>query len=279
MTCNQHYSAIALSIIGLFTVFATPAAFAGATLDKVESSHELIVATNADYPPQAFLNENNQLDGFDIDVAKEIGKRLGAKVTLATPGWEVMTAGKWSGRWQIAVGSITPTKKRLEVLDFPSVYYYTPAVFAVHKNSTLQKVADLNGKKVGVVSASTYENYLRHQLVVDAANVPAFTYQVTPGEIRSYTDADDLSDLAIGAGTRLDAVLQAQPTILAAIAKGMPIRQLDTPVFYEPLAIATDKGDKEFDDKIASIVDAMKADGTMKQLSQKWYGSDFTSAQ
>lgn len=270
-------SVVALSITGMCGVLVSATSIAGATLDKVMRSHELVVATNSDYAPQAFLNANNQLDGFDIDVAKEVARRLGAKVKFVTPGWDVMTAGRWNGRWEIAVGSITPTKKRSEVLDFPAVYYYTPAAFAVHKKANLQTVASLNGKKIGVQSSSAYENYLKQQLSIDALDVPKFTYQVKPGEIQAYTETSDLADLAMGAGVRLDAVLQAEPTILAAIKKGMPIRRVGAPVFYEPLAIAADKGDSEFNAKIAKTISAMKADGTMKRLSTKWYQTDYSS--
>lgn len=278
MKFRSTLSILAMSAVGLCSAFSATTAFAGTALDRVTHNHELVVASNSDYPPQAFLNASNQLDGFDVDVAKEIARRLGAKVKFVTPGWDVMTAGRWSGRWDIAVGSITPTKKRSEVLDFPAVYYYTPAAFAVHKKSKLKSLADLNGKRIGVQASSSYENYLKHQLVIDASDVPAFTYRVTAGEIHSYTDTSEIADLATGPGVRLDAVLQAEPTILAAIKKGMPIRLVGKPVFYEPLAIATDKGDTEFDAKIAGIIAAMKSDGTMKRLSEKWYQTDYSSA-
>lgn len=268
----------ALLLLGMGLVGAGSAS-AGEVLGKVLKSKELKVATNSDYKPQAFMNGNNELDGFDIDVSKEIAKRLGATAVFVTPGWEIMTAGRWAGRWDMVVGSVTPTPKRAEVLSFPAVYYYTPAAIAVHKNSKAQKISDLNGKTFGIVSASTYQNYLEKTLVINAVGAPKFEYQVTPGSLRGYGEANELDDLALGDGARLDAVLQSVPTIKAAIDKGLPIRQVGKPVFYEPLAIATDKGDKEFDDKIGSIVAAMKTDGTMKKLSQKWYGVDYTTSE
>ncbi|RJF99331.1 transporter substrate-binding domain-containing protein [Noviherbaspirillum saxi] len=273
----QHIAAgvLATAMFGL----SASCAVAGETLNTVLKTKELKVATNSDYAPQAFMNKNNQLDGFDVDVAKEIATRLGAKASFVTPGWEIMTAGRWSGRWHMVVGSVTPTKKRAEVLDFPAVYYFTPAVFAVHKESKAQKVSDLNDKTIGVVSASTFQGYVDRKLVIDAVDTPKFEYQVTTKKVRGYGDANELVDLAMGDGVRLDAVLQSLPTIKAAIDKGMPLKMLDKPVFYEPLAIATDKGDKEFNDKVAEIVAAMKKDGTLKKLSEKWYGIDYTTAQ
>lgn len=268
-----------LAAIGVAGILGGAApAMAGATLDQVNASKTLVVATNSDYPPQAFLNASNELDGFDIDVSKEIAKRMGAEASFVTPGWEVMTAGKWVGRWQVAVGSITPTKSRAEVLDFPAVYYYTPAAFAVHKDAPYSKLSDLDGKHFGVVSASVYESYLKHDLTIDAIGTPAFEYQVKPGDITTYTEVSEIDDLALGDGVRLNSVLQAMPTINEAIKAGKPVKQLGEPVFFEPLAVATDKGDQEFNDKVASVVKEMQADGTMKALSEKWYGADYSTA-
>jgi polar amino acid transport system substrate-binding protein len=164
------------------------------------------------------------------------------------------------------------------VLDFPAVYYYTPAAFAVHKDSKVSSLAELDGKTVGVCGGCTYEAYLNKNLVIDAEGAPAFDYKVTPGTIRTYeTDTNVFDDLKIGDGKRLDAVLSAQPTIQEAIKSGMPMKLVGGPVFYEPLAVAVDKGDPEFSAKIAEIVTAMHADGTLKTLSEKWYGVDYST--
>lgn len=253
-------------------------AFAGETLDRVMKSKTLTLSSDTEYPPQSFLNDKGEMDGFDIDVAKEIAKRMGAKLKIKTPAWEIITAGRWNGRWDISVGSMTPTKERARVLDFPAVYYYTPASFAVHKDSAAKSLADLNGKKIGVCGGCTYESYLKKDLTLDAGGVPAFDYQVTPGNIRAYeTDTNAFDDLKIGDGKRLDAILSALPTINEAIKNGYPLRVIGEPAYYEPLSVALDKGDAEFSAKIKSIVAAMHSDGTLTKLSNKWYGVDLTS--
>ena len=68
-------------------------------------------------------------------------------------------------------------------------------------------------------------------------------------------------------------------TLTQAIANGLPLRIVGEPVFYEPLAVAVDKGDAEFTQKIAEIVGAMHADGTLTALSEKWFGVDLTRAE
>jgi len=82
---------------GLLALSAT-SAFAGATLDRVESRKEVVNVLMESYPPFSFLNDQNQLDGFDVDVAKAVAQKLGGKLRLETPSWDVIAAGRWSGR-------------------------------------------------------------------------------------------------------------------------------------------------------------------------------------
>ncbi|MDF2765095.1 MAG: extracellular solute-binding protein family 3 [Rhodospirillales bacterium] len=271
-------------LIGLGLALALSAVFArdagaGEVLDRVMKTKTLTMSSDPAYPPQSFLNAQNEFEGFDIDVGREIAKRLGAELKIVTPAWEVITAGNWGNRWDVSVGSMTPTSERGRVLDFPAIYYYTPASFAVHQDSKAQKVEDLSGKVIGVCGGCTYESYLKKDLKIDAEGVPPFDFKVEAKEIRTYeTDTNALDDLRLGDGKRLDAVMSALPTINDAIKNGYPLRVVGDPAFYEPLAVATAKGDPEFDAKIAEIVKAMHEDGTLTKLSQKWFGADLTRA-
>ncbi len=252
--------------------------FAGEALDRVMAAGVLKVATDANWAPQSFINDDNKMDGFDVDVAREIAKRLGVEVEFITPSWDIITAGRWNGRWDLSVGSMTPTKSRAEVLAFPGVYYFTPASIAVHKDSPFQKVSDLDGKAVGAGTATTFELYLQHDLTIDAEGVPAFEYQVT-AENKSYKDSTAaMDDLRLGDGVRLNGMIGSLPAILSAIEANYPLRVLGDPVFYEPLALAIDLGDAEFNDKLAGFLVDMKADGTLTALSMKWYGIDYSSS-
>lgn len=264
----------------LASALAMPAAQAGETLDRVMRTKTLTMSSDPEYPPQSFLNDKNEMDGFDVDVGKEIAKRMGVELKIVTPSWDIITAGNWGGRWDMSVGSMTPTKQRAQVLDFPAVYYYTPASFAVHKDSAIDSLDDLNGKVIGSCGGCTYDAYLVKDLQIDAEGVPPFEYEVEAGEIKTYeTDTHAFEDLRLGDGVRLDAVFSALPTIQEAIKSGYPMKVIGKPAFYEPLSVATDKGDPEFDAKIAEIVAAMKTDGTLKALSEKWYGVDLTTVQ
>ncbi len=88
------------------------------------------VSTDPAYPPQSFLNEQGEYEGFDIDTALEIGERLGVEVEFTDPTFDAVVAGNWSDRWDMSVGSITVTEARTEVLDFTQPYYFTPAQMA-----------------------------------------------------------------------------------------------------------------------------------------------------
>src|SRR3546814_20307174 len=101
----------------LASAAAVPAAWAGETLDRVMSTKTLTMSSDAEYPPQSFLNDKNEMDGFDVDVGKEIAKRLGAELKIVTPSWDIINAGNWGGRWDMSVGSMTPNKKLAQVLE------------------------------------------------------------------------------------------------------------------------------------------------------------------
>lgn len=110
---------------------------AGEVLDRVNANKVLKMATDANLPPLSFINDSNEMDGFDVSVGREIASRLGVELEIITPEWTMITAGHWNGRWDISIGSMTPTADRAKVFDFPAIYYYTPASFVVHKDSKI----------------------------------------------------------------------------------------------------------------------------------------------
>jgi polar amino acid transport system substrate-binding protein len=241
------------------------------------------VSTDPAYPPQSSLNEETgEYEGFDIDVATEIANRLGVEVQWETPAWELITAGGWNDRWDMSVGSMTVTPDRAEVLYFTPAYYYTPASVAVHEdNTTVQDLeTDLDGKKIGVCGGCTYDLYLQKTL-----EIPGYTFDfvIDDAKIVTYdTDTTAIQDLALGDGVRLDAVISAKPTLEGAIDKGRPIKIVGDPVFYEPLAVAFDKSapldPTRLVEEVSRIIEEMHADGTLSNLSMKWYGEDLTVA-
>lgn len=266
-------------IFGALALATSTAAQAGTTLDRVMEKKAMVVATNSSWPPQSYLDDNNEMVGFDIDMAKEIGKRLGVEVSFQTPDWATLTGGRWQGRYDVGVGSVTPTKARAQVIDFASVYYYSPYVYVVHKDSKAKSVNDLNGKVIGVETATTSEDFIRRQLEIDAPGLPPVEYKVEPGEIRTFADSMlPFDDLRLGDGVRLDAVIAPEQTAQNAMKNGYPVRILEGGyAFREPLVVIAEKGDPEWTAKVGEIITAMRSDGTLATLTTKWYGKDYSA--
>jgi polar amino acid transport system substrate-binding protein len=249
-------------------------------LDEIMTRGSLRVSTDPNYAPQSFINDKGELDGFDVDVAKEVAKRLGVKVEFITPDWDTIVSGNWGDRWDISIGSMTITTDRQQVLYFTPPYYYTPAQFAVPEDSTIASVDDLNGKASCVGAGTTYESYLRNDGSLSLVGEQVIK-QVTGVKITTFpTDAECAQ--AWQAGRKdFDAWLTSSTTIQGAIDQGIKIKFLGAPVYYEDLAVAIDK--KHTKDaaglaaKLSEIVNAMHSDGTLTNLSNKWYKLDLTT--
>ncbi|MDT8380114.1 MAG: transporter substrate-binding domain-containing protein, partial [Desulfotignum sp.] len=239
-------------------------------------------SAEANYPPQSYINEDGKLEGFDISVGKEVAKRLGVKARHVTVDWNLITAGKWSKRWDISIGSMTPTKERKKVLFFTMPYYSAPAQFAIHKNNkTINKVSDLAEKKIGVTTESTYERYLEKDLIIENTDIKYQDWK--PGKIRTYlADAEYIQDLSLGDGVRLDAILSSRQTLAEAISEGCggsgcPLKMLGDPVYYEPLSFALDNTRPDSDTllkKLNEIIQSMYDDGTLVELSMKFFNTN-----
>ncbi len=257
----------------------------GDLLAQICEEGTLTVSTDPAYPPQSVLNEQTgELEGFDIDVATEIANRLGVNVAWQEPSWDLITAGSWNGRWDMSVGSMTPTNDRQQVLDFTQPYYYTPAVVVVHQDNTSVSdlSTDLDGASIGVCAACTYEQFLNKDLAIQGFQ---FDFIIDDADVHGYdTDTTALQDLALGDGTRLDAVITSLTTAQGFIDNGQPVKIVGDPVFYEPLAVAMDKSSELDDASLVEAVDGivgdMHEDGTLTELSKKWYdGTDLTVQQ
>nr|ALH43413.1 cystine-binding protein [uncultured bacterium] len=267
-------TAAALSVALLL---ASPAIFAGQALDRITQSKQLVGVLMENYPPFSFLNEQNQLDGFDVDVTKAVADKLGVKLKLETPSWEVIAAGRWNGRYDVCICSMTPSAARGQVFNFPFEYYASPAVVVVNSNDdTIKSAADLSGKKVGVGSASTYEAYLAKDLVIEGASTP-IDYPFKAVQAVPYdNETIAFQDLALGTGKRLDAMVTNLVTAKERIDHDPRFKITGAVLYAEPNVVATEKGDPQWDARLTQILAELKSDGTLAKISQKWIGSDIT---
>ncbi len=259
----------------------------------------ILVSTDPNYEPQSFLNTESsrpsdtkcpgdalttaEMQGFDVDVAIAIGDALGVETCFATPSWDVVTAGSWSDKWDISVGSMTVTTDRLEILDFSIPYYYTPAVIAVAADSGVTSIDGLSGQAVCAGTATTYEFWLNNDIA--GLGLPeASIYATVPADVTVVpleTDQECAQSIASG---RKDFVgyVTSETVVDANLAAGMPVVKLEGAVYSEDLAAAFDKSSSldttSFRAKVDEIFAAMHADGTLTALSNEWLGSDLTIA-
>jgi len=252
-------------------------------LADIEERGTIRVSTDANYEPQSFLDTNGDFTGFDVEVAREIGERLGVEVEFVTPDWDIITAGNWGGQWDMSVGSMTVTRDRQQVLDFAEpAYYYTPAQFAAADGSGIDTWEDIAGQVVCVGTATTYDQWLGGD--VEGLGLPDSSFYTTPPanvEIRPLsTDAECAQSIQAGR-TEFSVFLTSGTVVDAAIAEGIAIHKVGGPVYSENLAVAFDNSG-ELDNatlvaRVSEIIAEMHTDGTLRTLSEKWFGADLTA--
>lgn len=244
-------------------------------LGRICEAGVIVVSTDPEYPPQSYA-EGDSFAGFDIDVATEIADRLGVDIEWETPGWDAITAGNWSGRWDMSVGSMTITEDRQAVIDFTQPYYFTPAQMATYTGSGISSLDDLAGETICVGSGTTYLQWLDGTLTLpeEAGEVadPPEGVQSTTFE----TDINCAEDWRAGR-TTFAGWLSSSTTVAGAIASGFEIETVGDPVFYEPLAVAFDNTVEDNDslvEAVDKIIGEMHDDGTLSDLSKHWYCAD-----
>ncbi len=262
-------------LAALLAFAATTATQAGETLDRVKRTGVLQDVLVDDYPPFGFIDDHNQLAGFDVDVAQAVASRLGVKLKLSTPGWETISAGHWHGRWDICICSMSPTRERAQVLAFPAQYYSSPAVLVVNKDEQrIRSVADISGKRVGVGTGSSYENYLHQALEIPGGRPIQYPFHdvlVIPGD-----ETVNFRNLALGPGVRLDAIVSDFATASGQMRATSALKIIPGYLYSEPNVVATDRGDPQWDAAVARVIAELKANGTLTAISKKWLGTDVT---
>ena len=131
---NVSLSLVILLVLISLVISACQSASANDLLGEIKARGTMRISTDPNYAPQSVLVKDqqraantkcasdeltaNQMEGFDIDTANELAKRLGVEACFVTPDWDTITAGNWGGRWDVSVGSMTITKDRQKILWF-----------------------------------------------------------------------------------------------------------------------------------------------------------------
>ncbi len=215
------------------------------------------VATDSNFKPFEYLNtKTGELEGFDVDLIKEIAKRAGYEVEFETMDFDGLLAGMQGGRYEIGIAGMSITPEREETLDFSIPYYDSGIILMVPTDSDIESIDDVDGKKIGSRQGSTSESFLGKNT---EAQVEAY-----PEIVTAYMN------LANG---KLDGVLYDVPNVQYYIAqegKGK-LKTTGEILQGESYGIAFKKGSELVDDSNKAL-ESMIKDGTYAEIYEKYFG-------
>lgn len=233
-------------------------------LQDVKNRGVLKVGVMGTYQPYNFLNKNKEMDGFDVDIAKEIGKRLGVKVEFVAQEFSGMIAGLQAQKFDTVISQMTITEDRKKQLDFTDPYITNNVKVIVRQdNNTITSVNDFKGKNIGVGLGTNDETYLRTELLPKVGNFNVKTYDDV---ITSLKDLD---------AARIDATINNLYAIKPVVENnGFKIKAVGNPIKSDQAGIAVRKGNETFVNEVNKILKDMKSDGTYKNIFVKWFGEE-----
>lgn len=224
---------------------------------------KIVVGLDDNFPPMGFRDDKNNIVGFDVDMAKEAGKRLGMEVEFKPIDWNSKEAELSGKRVDMLWNGLTITEKRKENILFSNAYMENRQIIVVNANSPIKGKADLAGKVVGAQDGSSSIEAIEK----DAATMKSFK------ELKKFGDnVAALMDLKAG---RLDAVVVDEIVGRYYIAKKPGEYTILTDNFgSEEYGVGLRKDDKELQAKLQKALDEMKKDGTSAKISKQWFGAD-----
>ena len=235
-------------------------------LTQIQERGETVVAMEGTWAPWTYHDEDDQLVGYDVEVAQNIAQRLGVEARFAEGEWDGLLAGLDSGRYDIMVNGVDIDEARSEKYDFSTPYAYNrTAVIVSGDNDSIQSMEDLNGKSTANTLNSTYAN-------------------VAESYGAEVTGVDDfIQTIELLNSGRIDATLNAEVSYYDYMAQhpdaNVKIACIDPQ--STQVAIPMRKGE-ESAALVAAINDAlaeMAGDGTLTELSMKYFGTDISKDQ
>jgi polar amino acid transport system substrate-binding protein len=227
-----------------------PCAYADATLN---------VGAYPTNPPFETKTSAGTFEGFEVDVVNEAAKRAGMTTNIADYGFQALFAAIASKRIDAAISSITITPERLKSVSFTQPYYDSDMGVATRADSPVKGIADLKGKVVGYLSGSTGEKWTKDN-------------QASAGfsDIKGYKAQQDLLlDLSAG---RIDGVISDIPGMLYAFKTMKDLVVKERIKTGEQYGLMMGKDDPNLAKLDASLT-AMKNDGTLAKIHEKWFGA------
>ncbi|MBY4839771.1 transporter substrate-binding domain-containing protein [Pantoea sp. DY-15] len=272
---------------GLFTASVGMLLIASSALVQAKDFGTLKFATEAAYPPFNQSTPNGKIVGYEPDMVAEIAKRAGFKYEIVAQKWSGMIPGLVDGKYDAVIDAVTVTPKREEVVDFSRQYTVSVSGFVTLKGSAVDTLpgngevvladdeaamtksidalkAKFKGKTIAVQVATIQADFLNKYLA-DVATIR--TYQAGP---------ETFADLLNG---RVDAVMASRTNLNAYVKKHADTVNstgygFSGGVLGQGSAIAIQKNNPELKEALDSALNSMIKDGTLKQLSEKWFGEN-----
>ncbi|MCL2479434.1 MAG: amino acid ABC transporter substrate-binding protein [Treponema sp.] len=235
------------------------------SLNNVLSKKKFVLGLDDSFPPMGFRNEKNEIVGYDIDLAKEVTKRMGVDLVCQPIDWAAKEQELNTGEIDCIWNGFTITDERKQNMLFTPPYLKNAIVIVVKNDSPYKTMADLAGKTIGTQSGSSS---------VDIINdTPEFSSNIK--ELVQYKDfLTALMDLDIGG---IDAVVMDLVVANDNINRsGRNFRILDDRLQEEEYGIGFRKNDNALADRVWSILLDMAKDGTVAQITTQWMGADIS---
>jgi ABC-type amino acid transport substrate-binding protein len=249
--------ALAMTVAAGFSAAAqTPPS----TLAKIKERGKLLAGVKLDTPPFGFLNDKNEPAGFDIDLVRKVGERLGVPVELVKVTSPTRIPLLVSGNVDLVAASMTHTRERDKTIDFSITYYTGGQSLLVPKASAIAGIKDLAGKQVGVQQGTTLEKNIA--AAAPTAKVVAF---------RDYNAAW----LALAQG-RVDALTGSLHVLQGFMKDSKDFKIVGELFSVEPFGIGIRQGDSELRDEVNFTIQDLWTSGEYSKLYRSWFGSDPT---
>lgn len=235
-------------------------------VSNVEGSKKLIVGVSTEYYPWCFV-ENDKNTGFEVDVWNEIAKRAGFAIEYQTAKFSGLVGMLDAGKIDTVAHQMSTTEERRAKYDFSETYAYSKYKFIVKEDSSISKIEDVKGMKVGCVLGGNGEKTLRDINEKHDLGLEIVTFDGVPME----------QDVEIG---RIDAAWLSEVKAKTTITQGnlkLKVADIDTGIYeINQYPFRKEEQSKERIEKVNSAIQAMHEDGTFTELSNKWFGLDTT---
>ncbi|HCQ88633.1 MULTISPECIES: transporter substrate-binding domain-containing protein [unclassified Clostridium] len=232
--------------------------------EKVEKIIKVGVST--EYFPWCFKQED-KLQGFEIDVWNEIGKRANYKIEFKVSKFSGLMGMLDSGQIDTVAHQMSTNEERRVKYDFSETYAYSKYKFVIPKESNISKVEDLKEKKVGCVLGGNGEKTIKELNKSKDLNLDIVTYDGTPME----------KDVEVG---RIDAGWLSEVKAKTTIEKGnldLKIADINTGVFeINQYPFRKEEASKEIIENVNKAIKSMHEDGTFSKISNQWFELDTT---